>query len=439
MRSPATCRFPVLLSLLWLLSAVSLRADLLDYVQKPDPQFSWKLQQKSDTPQGTLYDLQLVSQVWQNITWTHQLQVYQPRDVAPNAVMFLYNTGGDANPGTIAFGMDLARKIQAPVAFLYHIPNQPLLGGKKEDALIAETFVRYLEGKGQDGSWPLLFPMVKSVVRAMDALQAFAQQEWKKPVKSFVLSGGSKRGWTTWLTGAVDPRIQAIAPMVIDTLNMVEQMEHQKKSFGTYSRMIHDYTERNLVPLPDTEEARKLWKMVDPYFYRDKITMPKMLILGNNDPYWTVDALNLYWDGLKADRYIAYVPNAGHDLRQKGAAQGQERRRAVDALAAFARFQVTGKALPRLEWKHDDVDGQMRLTVTAQPAPKSAEIWLATAPTRDFRETGWSPTAVGIKGNTMTGTVTRPKEGYAAFYMALEYEIDGLKYPLCTQIRVVGK
>src|ERR1043165_1313766 len=162
------------------------QANVVEYVKKPDEVFSWKLKSKTVLPEGMVYDIHLVSQTWQGIIWEHQLQVYLPKGVKPTRTMFLWNQGGKSSPGSIAFGMDLARKMKAPVAFLFNIPNQPLLDGKKEDALIAETFVRYLETR--DESWPLLFPMVKSMARAMDALQAFAKEEWQIEVTHFVVS-----------------------------------------------------------------------------------------------------------------------------------------------------------------------------------------------------------------------------------------------------------
>src|SRR5947209_8214650 len=125
--------------------------------------------------------------------------------------------------------MERARKSRASVAFLYHIPTHPILDSTlREDDLIAETFVRYLKTK--DENWPLLFPMVKSVVKAMDVLQAFSKQDLGEPIDKFIISGASKRGWTTWLTAAIDQRVRAIAPVVIDTLNMRAQMLRQLKA-----------------------------------------------------------------------------------------------------------------------------------------------------------------------------------------------------------------
>ena len=60
--------------------------------------------------------------------------------------------------------------------------------------------------------------MTKAVVRAMDTVEAFMMSEagGKLKVNEFVVAGGSKRGWTTWMTAAVDKRVIAIAPLVID-------------------------------------------------------------------------------------------------------------------------------------------------------------------------------------------------------------------------------
>ncbi|HEY7315177.1 MAG TPA: PhoPQ-activated protein PqaA family protein [Gemmataceae bacterium] len=429
-----------LVSFAWLTTALSTapaRGDLPEYLRKPEPAYSWKLHEKMERGGDTVYDLRLVSQTWQGITWEHSLQIYQPKGVRPSATLLLWNQGGKPSLGSVAFGLDLARKLQAPCAFLYGIPNQPLLDGKKEDALIAETFVRYLDGK--DENWPLLFPMVKSLVKAMDALQAFARQEWKSPVENFLVTGASKRGWTTWLTGASDPRVKAIAPLVIDTLNMREQSAHQKKTLGAYSEQIRDYTERGLVPVPDTPRAQRLWKMIDPYSYRDNLKMPKLIINGNNDPYWATDALNLYWDGLKGDKWVLYVPNAGHNLEQKGEDGKTDRTRAVTGLAAFGRHIIRDNPMPKLTWKHDDADGKPRLAVRSTTAPKAARLWTAEAPTRDFRKSKWTSRPLECKDGSVLTVVDPPAKGFLAFYAEMDYTAGDLPHHLSTQLRVVEK
>lgn len=413
--------------------AADVPSELTDYVNKKDNSFTWKLTDKKETDYGTIYNIDLVSQTWQDIKWDHKLQVYVAKGVKPQATMLLWNQGGTPNPAGSVLGVELSKKVGAPIAFLHGIPKQPLFGNKREDALIAETFVKYLETK--DASWPLLFPMVKSLVRAMDTLQAFAKQEWNFQVKDFVITGASKRGWTSWLTGATgDKRVKAIAPLVIDTLNMPVQMNNQVKAFGKPSEMIKDYTERGLVPMPDTTEARKLWQMIDPWVYRERITMPKMIINGTNDPYWPQDALNTYWDDLKGDKYILYVPNAGHDLTEVGANGKKDLlpMRAINTLAAFARSQIFNKEMPKLSWVCKEAEGVCRLAVDAGK-PRAVRVWVADAPTRDFRKARW----VEDKTAKSPFEVNAPAKGFRAFYAECEYETDGQPFTLCTQIRIL--
>jgi PhoPQ-activated pathogenicity-related protein len=408
-------------------------SELTDYVNKADASFAWKLADKTETDAGTVYTLDLVSQTWQEIKWDHKLQVYVAKGTKPQPTMVLWNQGGEPRAASGVLGLQLSQKANAPVAFLFGIPKQPLFGNKREDALIAETFVKYLET--EDATWPLLFPMVKSLIRAMDALQAFAKEEWKTEVKDFVVTGASKRGWTTWLTAATgDKRVKAIAPLVIDTLNMPVQMENQLKAFGKPSEMIKDYTERKLVPIPKTKAAEKLWRMIDPWVYREKLTVPKMIVCGTNDPYWPLDALNSYWDDLKGEKWVLYVPNAGHDLIEVGA-DGKRQvlpLRAINSLAAFCRCQIFDKPMPKVTWVCTRAEGVCKLAVKSEDKPKSVRVWRAESDTRDFRKSRWTEDTAA----TAPFAVNAPAKGFSAFFAICEYEMDGLTFAIATQIEI---
>ncbi len=404
-----------------------LAAELDDYVKRPDPAFAWKQTSNHTTAAGKIHSLTLTSQVWQGITWTHDLTIYEPADVTYPDSVLLFITGGstggkpDEKDHGLAFG--LTRATGSRVAVLRQVPNQPLLGDKKEDALISETFVRYLETK--DANWPLLFPMVKSAVRAMDAVQAWASEQGLPEVERFVVTGGSKRGWTTWLTGAVDSRVVGIAPMVIVMLNMGLQGPNQIEVWGKYSEQIDDYVQRGLMDRAKTEEGTKLWRMVDPYTFRERLTMPKMLINGANDRYWTLNALDLYWGGLKDPKYLVQLPNAGHGL-------DQNRDWAIHGLGAFYRHVVTGRPLPKLSWKVSNPGSEKcTLKVEADPAPRSARLWTTTSPTRDFRESKWTSSPLEA-GSTITAELHPPETGQLAAFAELEYEVDGIQYHLTT-------
>jgi PhoPQ-activated pathogenicity-related protein len=409
-------------------------AGLIEYVNQPDETFSWEIEEQQNSTEGTVYGLKLISQVWQGITWEHQLRVYEPLELKYPEMMLLLITGGSQGrkprPEDALLGFGLARLCGARCAVLFQVPNQPLLDGKKEDDLIAETFTLYM--KTGDESWPLLFPMVKSAVRAMDALQEWAKQEQKPSIKQFVVTGSSKRGWTTWLTAAVDSRIAAIAPMVINTLNMRVQIPNQLKVWGKYSEQLDDYTSRGMMERFETPENLRLLSMVDPYYYLDRITLPKLIINGTNDRYWTLDALSFYWNDLKGPKQVVYVPNAGHDLKEN-------RNYALNGIGALFRHIATNRPMPAISWKNSaGEDGVLRLEINSLPTPKSAQLWVARSDSLDFREVRWESLPMRSNGLSFTGEVSKPEKGYIALLGDLEYEVDGLTYHLSTQVIQAG-
>lgn len=174
-----------------------------------------------------------------------------------------------------------------------------------------------------------------------------------------------------------------------------------------------------------TSEGTGLWHMVDPFTYRDRLAIPKFLINGTNDRYWTLNALDLYWNELKGPKYLVELPNAGHGLEVN-------RDWALNGLGAFFRHSVTGRPMPALSWSMKNQPAkEWTLAVQADPAPVSARLWTATAGSRDFRESKWTSSPLQ-PGNTITAAITPPDTGHMAALAELEYLIDGLPYHLTT-------
>jgi PhoPQ-activated pathogenicity-related protein len=323
----------------------------------------------------------------------------------------------------------VAELLKTPVAILLQVPHQPLFDGKYEDAAIAYTFEQFLRTGESD--WPLLLPMVKSAVRGMDATQEYAKENWSMNLETFTVTGASKRGWTTWLTGAVDKRATAIAPMVIDMLNMGPQMKHQVETFGGYSEQIDDYTERGLQKHLASESGKTLTQIVDPYAYRRSLTQPKLLIFGTNDRYWPLDAANLYWDGLEGPKHLLYIPNNGHGLK--------DYTRIVGSLAALHDSTNGGKKLPQLSWKFENGDSRLRLHVASDREPTEVQAWIASAPTRDFRNAQWSSQTAHANGDGYVFDLPLPASGYRAVFGEAIFENgESPALYLSTNVRIVS-
>jgi PhoPQ-activated pathogenicity-related protein len=406
-------------------------ADLARYIQTDDRVYRWERLSQTDRHDGlTVYELKLISQIWQGTVWHHRLRVITPtaRQQMPPLALLLISGSGD---GTLERqdGARMARELSATVAILSDIPNQPLFGGLMEDDLLAYTFVKFLET--HDTTWPLLLPMVKGVVRAMDAVQAFMQRELHTHISGFVVSGASKRGWTTWLTPVIDERVTAIAPRVYDNLNLAQQMQHQRATWGHFSGQIAAYTERGLPQrlLAGDHGAQALAAMVDPFTYRQHITVPKLIMLGTNDRYWPLDALNLYYESLIGETYILYTPNAGHDI-------GAGSARALAGLIALFRKSAGRLTFPTLRWRFNDEGGSTTLTLTSEITPQAVRAWIASAPTKDFRDASWEAVEMTPQPHGYVYARAKRPDGAVALFGEAVYATGAGSFSLSTTVRI---
>ena len=403
---------------------------LEEYVRRPDATSGWKILESTNRAGLEVLHVQLTSQTWHGNLWVHDLQIVRPAEVRNPQSVFLLISGDGDGLSSLSLLRLMAERAGTMAAVLTSVPFQPLYE-RKEDALIAYTFDQYL--RTDDATWPLLLPMVKSAVRAMDAIQEVARTEYRERVDKFVVSGASKRGWTTWLTGAVDPRVQAIAPMVIDMLNMKAQTQWARRVYGRQSEQIRDYTDLNLIEKMDTPPMQKLVQFVDPFAYRSRYNMPKLLLLGTNDPYWTVDSLRHYWDELPGAKLIFQTPNAGHDL-----AGGRD---ASQTLAAFYEMVVEGKTLPKMNWEFIKAGARsVGVEVKVDQPAKTFRLWTADCPDRDFRKARWTaqPLAAAAGGLEASTNVAAQATGFrASLVEAILVSPSGHEYRLSTEARVV--
>jgi PhoPQ-activated pathogenicity-related protein len=393
------------------------------YLNNSDKSFKWDIQDMHKSDGVTLYRILFTSQKWQGITWNHEMTIIVP-EILKYKDALLFITGGSLDKGkpnihkwdedlTVALSR-VSKTNMTIVAIIWQVPNQPLYDDLTEDALISYTLHNYLND--HDLTWPLLFPMTKSAVRAMDVVQKFSKKELKWKVKHFIVSGASKRGWTTWLTGANDKRVIAIGPMVIDVLNMPVNVDYQKVVWGDYSIEIEDYVKLGIAQQLNTPGGSDLVKMIDPYSYRRSLTMPKMIFMGTNDPYWPVDAVKNYIDSIPGDNHICYTPNAAHDLG--------DGKIAFTSLSALVGSAVTRKALPICNYSIVENNGTETVTISTTPELLvGAAIWSADSKDQDFRDEKWFSSNVNLTDKSqIKAEVKIPDTGFRAFYIDLKYK-----------------
>ncbi|MEN9675221.1 MAG: hypothetical protein RIS76_1117 [Verrucomicrobiota bacterium] len=416
------------------------------YVAAPDPSYEWKMAVSLRDESATGYAIDLTSQTWRTTndvsrpTWKHWLLVVKPDNLAHSTGLLFISGGnnrGTKPPTPSQELIRIAKATKCVVAELKMVPNQPLIMGndgveRVEDDFIGWTWDKFL--RTGDETLPARLPMTKAAVRAMDTVTAFLASEagGKATVDRFVVSGGSKRGWTTWTTAIVDDRVVSICPIVIDVLNVAKSMQHHYQAYGFYAPAVGNYSEQHhTMDWLGTPEMERLNQIEDPYEYRERLELPKLILNAAGDQFFLPDSSQFYFDQLPGVKYLRYVANADHSLRNSDA---------YETLLAWQSVIVNKTPFPRFGWKHG-ADGT--LTVTTQDKPTQVVLWRGyNAAVRDFRLESAGPIYHSVPMEETTpgvysARIPQPESGWVASFAELTFDV-GAATPLklTTDVRV---
>ncbi len=369
---------------------------------------------------------------WQGTHWNHRFLIIIPDALKIKNYVLLHITGSEDINRPLRYLLPLSNALGMPVSIIYDIPNQPLFGGLREDALISYSFRKFIET--DDPQWIIFHPMIKGVRNAMDYLEGYFSHHFDIKLKGFILSGVSKRGWTTYLVGAKDKRVKGIIPLSFDNVNFLKTIPHQLEQWGTYSYDLSDYQRNGILDMMSTSIGKKLLSEVDPWYMRKKLKIPKLIVVGTNDTYWTIDAASLYFDYLWGPKYIYYMSNKGHSLGWDN--------KIFFTLKKFIFSVVNKYKLPTFRFTYDYTKKEDRVYFrisSKKIRPQGASIWYATSYTKDFRNAVFreKPLFFSKTEKAFFGWIWLPEARFMAFYPEVEYRDSHTSFYLCTPARII--
>jgi PhoPQ-activated pathogenicity-related protein len=212
---------------------------------------------------------------------------------------------------------------------------------------------------------------------------------------------------------------------------MPVSLNNQLKAYGSYSEQIDDYVKLEIPQSTASKKGKAVTTMIDPYSYRKKLDVPKMIFIGTNDEYWTVDAIKFYIDKIPGETMLHYVPNAGHDLGGGISA--------LQTLGVLYGKMLQSKPYPVLQTTTKVAEGKVQLKIIAPTSElEEMKVWSATSGTMDFRKQKWSSQSAGKGQAENTIMVELPASGYKAFYVDAQYRNTQGTYTSSTRMYLLS-
>jgi len=394
--------------------------DLLKaYIEEDLDVYDYELAYESKGEDYSYYVLKVISQNWltenevNETKWWHWVSFVVPNELKHNTSLLIIS-GGSKNTTLPEKPDDMI--LQAALATG---STAITLGLRTEDAIIAYGWREFMErgAKDEDAIWLARFPMTKAVVSAMDAVVDYSKNNLDLSLDKYVVAGASKRGWTTWTTAAVDDRVIGMVPIVIDMLNLTPSFKHHWQTYGFWAPAVNDYKHEKIFDWMDSKEFDRLIEIVEPYQFLEEYTdIPKLLINGSGDQFFLPDSWRYYWNDLPGESHIAYIPNAGHGLKNSDAPQ---------ILLSFYSQIINNVKRPSYSWEVKEDAITVKTDINNPPV--AIKLWTATnESTRDFRIDAlgpkWKATNIPFEADgDYTIPIEAPAKGWTGHFVELTY------------------
>ena len=191
---------------------------------------------------------------------------------------------------------------QSPPTIKFAGENGNFTTGHSEDGLLSVMLDRFLHGDKFNRNNPdnaLYAIMARAAIKCVDAAERFIK---KHPVLKpaghwsqihdkirYIPVGLSKRGWTSWLVGAVDDRVQAITPIVMSMLNIQKHLHRINRIYNNYWPFsFYPLRKANILGHLDDQGFSDLMNIIDPFAfdYGDKFIA---MFSATNDQFFVPD------------------------------------------------------------------------------------------------------------------------------------------------------
>ena len=405
------------------------------YVDTEDSVFRYEILKTEKLDQHTFHVLKVYSQQWLSDSlvmdplWWHYINLVVPDSIKNDEALMIISGGDREDDVAENGGALLTRAALASgsiTAEIRNVPNQPIrfqsdtANRMYEDEIIAHGWKMFLESGAEekDAEWLARLPMTRSVIKGMDAVTEFTKSEYGKDIQQFVVAGASKRGWTTWTTAIVDPRVKAIVPIVIDVLNLVPSMRHHWRAYGKWAPAVQDYENAGVMEWLNSRELEQLLDITEPFNFKNQLTMPKYIINSAGDQFFQPESWKFYYDQLPGKKMLRYIPNSDHSLRKTDA---------IQSLISYYNAIINEIPLPDYKWTVND--GVTFIKTDPENPPVSVQLWQAHNPEgRDFRQEAignvWQSSPLEIQENgDYQVQIDSPAEGWKAYFVELTYEM----------------